>query len=260
MQNASLVVVGSGIKFLSHLTHEARIYIEQSEKVLYLVNDPAMKGWIRQTNECSLSLDFLYSKYPLRLDCYEAITEFILTTLRTQIHLCVVLYGHPGVFAQPGLDAVTQARAEGFYAKLLPGVSAEACLFADLLIDPGTYGCQSFEATDFLVYQRKFDPNSYLILWQSDVIGILDNPQTGVHKKGIEVLCNYLEETYDSNHELIVYEAAQYPCFDPIIQKCPLKNLIDVNLSRISTLCIPPIKKSKLNSATLKKLNIKVCS
>lgn len=152
MNKASLVVVGTGIKFLSHLTNEVKAYILQSDKVLYLVNDPAMKDWIRQNNPKSESLDPLYAKYPLRIDCYRAITDYILASLKENQHVCVVLYGHPSVFSQPGLNAVIQARKEGFYAKILPGISAEACLFADLLIDPGLHGCQSFEATDFLIH------------------------------------------------------------------------------------------------------------
>lgn len=35
---ASLILVGSGIKFISHLTTEAKAYIQHSSKVLYLVN------------------------------------------------------------------------------------------------------------------------------------------------------------------------------------------------------------------------------
>src|SRR3989338_5829580 len=112
MTKASLVVVGSGIKFISHLTHEARAYIEQSDKVLYLVNDPAMKEWIKKNNSHAESLDNLYTKYHLRNDCYSAITEYILKTLHNNQHVCVVLYGHPTVFSKPGLDAVLLAKQE----------------------------------------------------------------------------------------------------------------------------------------------------
>ena len=59
-----------------------------------------------------------------------------------------------------------QARAEGFNARMLPGISAEDCLFANLGADPGTHGCQSFEATSFLLRKPKFDTLTHLILWQ----------------------------------------------------------------------------------------------
>lgn len=90
MKNASLVVVGSGIKFLSHLTIESKAYIEQSDKVLYLVNEPAMKEWIQKINLHSESLDPFYTQYSLRSDCYRAITNHILQTLRKIQHVCVV--------------------------------------------------------------------------------------------------------------------------------------------------------------------------
>src|SRR2546429_6584747 len=48
-----------------------------------------------------------------------------------------------------------QAREEGFEAEMLPAVSAEDCLFADLGVDPGDEGCQSFEATSFLLFRSE---------------------------------------------------------------------------------------------------------
>jgi hypothetical protein len=89
------------------------------------------------------------------------------------LEVCVVFYGHPGVFVQPAHEAIRVARLEGFTARMLPGISAEDCLFADIEVDPGVYACQSFEATDFLVRKRKFDPRSPLVLWQIGSIGDL---------------------------------------------------------------------------------------
>jgi hypothetical protein len=38
---------------------------------------------------------------------------------------------------------------------MLPAVSAEDCLFADLGVDPGAAGCQSHEAADFLILDTR---------------------------------------------------------------------------------------------------------
>jgi hypothetical protein len=54
--------------------------------------------------------------------------------------LCVALYGHPGVFACVGHEAIERARAEGIDAQMLPGISAEDCLFAELGVDPAVGG------------------------------------------------------------------------------------------------------------------------
>lgn len=258
MKNASLVIVGTGIKFLSHITVETNAYLEQSDKVLFLVNDPAMKEWIMKINPNSQSLDFLYTKYPLRKDCYQAITEYILTELRKMQHLCVVLYGHPSVFAQPGLNAVKIAKKEGFTAHVLPGISAEDCLFADLLVDPGSRGCHSFETTDFLLYKRKFDPRSHLILWQVDIIGVLNNPQTHDNTQGATILVKYLSEFYPLDHTVTLYEAAQYPTFSPCLQHFPLEQLPQANFSRICTLYVPPLPEERYDINMLNELNLKL--
>jgi tetrapyrrole methylase family protein/MazG family protein len=256
--HASLTVVGCGIKFLSHITVETKAYIEQSDKVFYLVNDPAMKEWISAANKNTESLDFLYQKHYLRKDSYQAITQYILDELKKMQHLCVVLYGHPGVFAQPGLDAVRLAKEQGYDAKLLPGISAQDCLFSDLLIDPGSHGCHSFEASDFLLYKRKFDPTSHLILWQVDIIGVLNNPYSHDNKKGAELLTGYLNNFYDLNHEVILYEAAQYPSFNPIIQHSTLSELSNLNSSRICTLYLPPKKSNHYDITAAQELGMNI--
>ena len=256
MSKSSLVIVGSGIKFLSHLTTEAKTYIEQSDKVLYLVNNPAMKEWILKVNSSAESLDCFYKKYTLRIDSYQAITKYILETLRKPQHVCVVFYGHPCVYANPGLEAAQQAKQEGLYTKILPGISAEDCLFSDLMIDPGSCGCQSFEATDFLIHRKKIDVSCHIVLWQIDVIGIKNNPEKHNNENGAKLLINYLNEYYDLEHKVILYEAAQYPGFEPRIEQLSLKNLPKAKFTHISMLYIPPACKSKLDKEILKILNI----
>jgi tetrapyrrole methylase family protein/MazG family protein len=243
MKKASLTIIGCGIKFLSHLTTEAKNYIEQSEKLYYLVNDPLMKEWIVKTNPKAESLDFLYTKYILRINCYKAITDYILEFVRSGHQVCVVFYGHPTVFAKPGLDAVIQAKIEGYQAVALPGVSAEDCLFADLLINPGSYGCQSYEATYFLIHQCEFNVSSYLILWQIGTIGLLERPNPAGHNniKGARAITSFLMQKYPANHLVTIYEAAQYPSLKPIINKLELINLPTAQFSSL-LLAVPQIR------------------
>lgn len=258
MTQSSLVVVGVGIKFVSHLSVEAKTYISQSEKVLYLVNDPLMKDWIEQLNPNSESLDHLYTQYDLRVDCYNAITTYILEALPRYKNVCVVMYGHPTVFAQPALDAVKRAKGDGYYAKVLPAISAEDCLFADLLIDPGSCGCQSFEATDFLIHSRRFDTTSHLVLWQVGVIGALTHVKTPNDPNGITVLVNYLKEFYLPQHTVFIYEASQYPSFEPHIEEVTIEELPNAKLSRLTTLYVPPLDKAKCNEPMLNALKINI--
>ena len=258
MRNASLVVVGTGIKFLSHITVETSAYVKQSDKVLYLVNEPAIKQWIVNNHKCAESLEFLYAKYPLRKDCYDAIRDYILEILRKMQHVCVVFYGHPAVFSKPALEAVKVAKSEGFYAKILPGISAEDCLFADLLIDPGSSGCYSFEATDFLFYKRKFDVRGHLILWQVDVIGIFTNPLVCNDKKGVKLLVKYLCNYYPPNHTVFLYEAAQYPGMEFSVKSMNLIDLPAAVFSKISTLYVPPINDNSYDDDFIKAMALNI--
>lgn len=253
---ASLIVVGCGIKFFAHLTNEVIAYIKQSDIVLYLVNDPILKLWIQQQNQYTESLDELYFSCPNRADSYCLITDYVLEHLYQNKHICFVLYGHPSVYAKPGIDAVKKAKKEGYYAKILPAISAEACLFADLLIDPGSSGSQSFEASDFLIHQRQVDISSHLILWQINAIGILNHETTNNKKIGILLLLDYLIKYYKVTDKIIIYEAAQYPGFEPTIKHNQLKYLPDIQLSNLSTLYIPPTKIAACDQAILKALEL----
>lgn len=255
MKDRSLTIVGSGIKFLSQLTQEAIVYIKKSDRILYLVNDPALIVWIKNQNPNSESLHDLYFKFEKRIDSYNAITKYIIDSMEECNHLCVVVYGHPTIFSKPALDAVLFARQANINAKALPAVSAEDCLFADLLIDPGSVGCQSFEATDFLIRSRKFDSNSHLVLWQPDVIGV-ECHATESNQIGLQLLCEHLSKFYPINHEIVIYTAAQYPGMLPIINCVTLKDLANEKLSQLSTLYVKPLSKAELNQDYLKRLNV----
>lgn len=252
----SLIIVGFGIKFVSHLTVETKTYIEKADKVLYLVNNPAVKEWIKEHNTDSESLDALYQSYTLRPDSYRAISDYILENLKKGQHVCVVFYGHPAVFAQPGITAVTEARKAGYDARILPAISAEDCLFADLLVNPGSCGCQSFEATDFLIYLRPFSIHTHLILWQVGFIGAIDHPKAHDNTIGIKVLQDYLLKQYPADHPIILYEAAQYPTFEPRLERLALNELSNANINAITTLYLAPIDKVKPDQDMLAALKI----
>jgi uncharacterized protein YabN with tetrapyrrole methylase and pyrophosphatase domain len=238
--SVNLTIVGVGIKFFAHLTKEAEAYIRESTKLLYLVNEPASKEWLKRNNSSAESLDEIYQKFPQRKLNYIAITEYIIKCVEKFNDVCVVLYGHPCVFATPALEAVKQIKNNGGDAVILPGISAEDCLFADLLIDPGTSGCQSFEATDFLLYQRKFDTSSHLILWQIGVVGTLGLTNDFNNQLYLDVMTEYLKKFYPSKHQVTLYQAAQLPGLLPEIQTCEIEQLSALELTPLSTLYVPP--------------------
>jgi hypothetical protein len=245
-----LVIVGTGLRTVGHLTTEAIAWIRAANRVFYVVGDPVAEDMIATLNPRAESLQTLYSSATKRIDTYNQMVEHLLAPVREGHKTCGVFYGHPGVFVYPSHEAVTRARQEGFSAIMLPGVSSEDCLFADLGIDPATTGCSSYEATDYLFHMRPTDPASSMVLWQ---IGILGNdgynPQGVYETPLMPLLIGKLSRFYDLNHRVAVYEAAIHFGCQPRISWTPIGDLAVVELSAASTLYIPPAVVSHPDSA-----------
>jgi hypothetical protein len=239
-KKGSLIVVGSGIKSVGHITIEARGWIAEADIVLYLVADPATEIWIRHTNANCLDLSTYYDDAKARLDTYREITEEILRHVRQGLDVCAVFYGHPGVFARPSHEAIRIARAEGYRAAMLPAVSALDCLFADLGVDPAYPGCQMFEATDFLVCRRHINTACHVILWQVGFVGDPGHSSAGYDGHNLPILVEELQRLYGRDYEVVHYQAAQYPVCPPLIQRLALSALRPDMVSSASTLYIPP--------------------
>lgn len=251
---ATLTVVGTGLQ-LGHMTIETASIIQQAEKLFYLVTDPVTEEWIKMNNATAESLETFYSERKERLDTYIAMTDRILEPLAEGQSVCAVFYGHPGVFVFPSHAAIRRARAMGFKARMLPGVSAEDCLFSDLGVDPGVTGCQSFEATDFLVNTRDYDRHSHLVIWQIGVIGDVGYKREYDRSK-LKFLADRLARDYPRSHVVTIYEAARYVVCDPRIVQVELGELISAPISPISTLYVPPLGVKQADDAMIGTLGI----
>ena len=179
----------------------------------------------------------------------------MLSPLRAGRSVCAAFYGHPGIFVYPGQEAIRRARAEGFEARMLPGISAIDCLWCDLGIDPALAGCQIYHATDFVVQRRRPDTAATLILLQINVIGQpahLEQPDWS----RLPVLIEYLMEFYPADHEVIGYEASPYPIAKPIVERVTLAALASANLRPAMTLVVPPAVKAAADPTMVERLGL----
>jgi uncharacterized protein YabN with tetrapyrrole methylase and pyrophosphatase domain len=257
LERGSLTVVGTGIRLAGQVTRDAVVAMERAEKLLYLVAEPATEVWLKKRNPSAESLYGFYSLDMPRSWSYERMVEHILSFVRQGLQVCFALYGHPGVFVYPSHEAIRRAQREDFRAYMLPGISAEDCLFADLGVDPGLRGCQSFEATDFLVHTRRFDPTSCLVLWQIGVIGEPGATQrTEQVTQSLEILVEVLLESYGPDHEVVIYEAAQFPVCVPVKERLPLSELPRAAVSMLATLFVPPLQERPASEGMLRRLGM----
>jgi uncharacterized protein YabN with tetrapyrrole methylase and pyrophosphatase domain len=244
MAPGSLVVVGTGIRTVGQLTTEAIAWMRISDKLLYLVSDSIAVDLIMRLNpDGAESLEGFYAEGKPRQQTYDEMVEHILARVRDGHLTCVACYGHPGVFAYPTHEAIRRAKAEGIPARMLAGISAEDCMFADLGIDPGVHGCQSYEATDFLINRRQIDPTSSVILWQIGALGDPTFQRERYNLSALPLLVDRLCKIYPADHVVYLYEAAiLYGC-EPVIVHLPIRDLTTADLSPVTTVYIPPARR-----------------
>lgn len=251
-----LVVVGTGIKAIGHLTHDARAWIARADEVHYVAADAITTAEIHRLHPRAQSLARFYAVGRARHDTYEAMVQSLLVGVRAGRTVCAAFYGHPGVFVYPSHDAIRRARAEGLRAIMEPGVSAEDCLFADLGVDPAVVGCAQYEATDFLVYRRRPDPSAALILWQIGGVGDLAWNPGRTNADNLRVLVAELAPYYGDDHVGVVYEAPQLPVCAPRMEHVRLRDLPTVPLTTASTLFVPPRERRAADAAMVARLGL----
>lgn len=239
-RTGSLVCVGIGMTLGSHLTPLARDYIEKADVVFTGLSDGIIEMWIAGMNTNVRSLQPLYREGKSRMQTYREMVDTMLAEVRAGRRVCGAFYGHPGVFAWPTHKAIEIARAEGFQAHMEPGISAADCLYADLGFDPGKYGCQHYEASQFMLNRRRLDPAAYLILWQIGLAGDQSLARFSTGAAYRQVLVDVLSRDYPLDHEVILYQAATLPTFRPKIVRIPLRDLPNAAADMHFTMVVPP--------------------
>jgi len=251
----SLVCVGVGITLGSHLTPLARSWIESADVVFVAVSDAIVERWLEEMRPNVRSLQPLYAEGKPRQRTYREMVQAILEEVRAGRKVCVAFYGHPGVFAWTPHRAIAVARKEGYFAHMEPGISAEDCLYADLGIDPGKFGCQHYDASHLLYWKRRIDPSAYLILWQAGMIGNgIQGMRSGGEAACRTLLAERLARDYPPDHKVIVYRAATLPIHAPRIETITLRRLATARIEAPDTLVLPPARRAIPDERTLRRL------
>ncbi|MFT3728992.1 MAG: SAM-dependent methyltransferase [Terricaulis sp.] len=246
----SLIVVGTGMTLAAQLTPEARDAIRGADVVYVNVGYGWTEQWLGTLNANIVSLQPCYADRS-RAEAYDAMCDVVLKAVRAGKRVCAAFYGHPGVYVTPSHEALSRALAEGFEARMLPGISAEDCLIADLNVDPVHSGWQSYEATDFFLHNRQVDTSAALVLWQVGVFGDLSLRDFTPSRQRIRALAEALLVHYPPGHVATVYEAATLAVLTAKLQLIALAELHNATFSQQSTLYIPPLGAPRVDARRL---------
>lgn len=250
----SLACVGLGMMLGAHLAPRARRTIETAEVVFVHASDAIVEQWVARMHPDVRSLQPHYAPGRPRREVYRSMVATILAEVRAGRRVCGAFYGHPGVFAEVPHRALAAARAEGHAVHMEPAVSAADCLYADLGIDPGSSGCQHYEATQFLLGARRVDTAAWLVLWQAAVVGDLGLARVRTGPAHRALLAEVLGRDYPPTHPLIVYRAATLPFGGPRVQRARLGELPGLAIELPDTVVLPPAQPLRSDPSILARL------
>jgi hypothetical protein len=240
-RRGSFVAVGIGVGGLGQTTMEAVERIKRADKVFHCIVDPAMELWLQEANPSAQSLKPLYGEGKDRGETYSEMVSAIVGAVRAGHSTCAAFYGHPGIFVEATHRAIAQLRREGYPARMLPAVSSDGCLYADLLVNPGEHGMQSYEASFFLYRRPPFNPAAGLLLWQIGVLGETDwTAKARWHPERIADMAKYLRRWYPADHRITLYYASIFPTEPATVRRFRLGDLPRRRVYPMELLYVPP--------------------
>jgi hypothetical protein len=254
--DADLTILGTGIVFGAHTSVEAIRAIEEADHVLHLLSDPEARASIARLNASVEDLADELLKPGSRRVAHDRMVDRVLRAVRSGRRTVLAVYGHPTVLAYPTRAAATRAAAEGYQIVTMPGISAEAALYADLNLDPGECGMLSIEATDFLVFGIVPPPSAGLLLWQ---VGLVGNISTGLghpSSAGRGLLADRLAELYGASHRVVIYQASRARSGRAAVEIAPVRALMDTEVSVLSTIFVPPARVQPADPSVLERLGL----
>lgn len=244
----SFTCVGTGISLGAHLTKEVELTLIKAEQVFVLVTDPVYEAWLATMCKKVVSLQSYYQEGKSRRITYQEMSTMFIELAKSGQDVVVAFYGHPGVFVTPSHKAIKALKALNIPAKMLPGISAADCLFADLSINPGAVGCQHFEAQQWLTYKHKTNTSAYMVLWQVMMAGDITLTQQKHSADKLSPLLDKLTEHYPDTHNVTIYEASRHAATKNRQDVIELWKLPQTELTQFSTLVIPPVKNLEVDT------------
>jgi Tetrapyrrole (Corrin/Porphyrin) Methylases len=222
-----LVIVGTGITAVSQMTLETIGYIQRADIVFYHATNGVTATQIRELNANAVDLYEYYGEGKKRRITYVEMAELMLREVRRGSTVVGVFHGHPGYFVRPARRALAIASLEGYETALLAAVSAPDCMFSDLRVDPGVFGCQILMASRLLQEDAIVATTGHVVFLQVAAVGDSGFSFSGYKNATLAPFFEKLIELYGEHQEAVYYTAAIFPGFEPVIMVYKLLDFRD---------------------------------
>lgn len=251
---ADLFVVGLGITNVDQVTRETERVLSACREVLYVDTGVATGPWLATL--CDRVTDLYgesYAEGGARLDAYHHMAARTVEAALDHAPVAFAMQGHPLVYAYAPFLIRDMARALDLEVRVLPGITAMDCLFADLWLDPSVRGLQMYEATDLLLRARPLQPDVPALIWQ------VGNLETRLHTQRVSTaerfdrFAEHLLRFYPPGHPVTAYFAPPHPLMEPSAITFDLQDIGDhaADLHAGVTLYLPPASERPVRDADL---------
>lgn len=240
---ADITVVGLGISCTEHLTPEGDRAIRAANEVLFVDTGVATRAFLEQ--RCPRVTDLYREGYVEgrdRVHTYHHMAARVVRAAQEHGPVVFAVQGHPTVFCYPPFLVREAAGLLGLSVVVQPGISSLACLFSELMVDPGPLGIQMYEATDVLLRRRPLQPDVPLVLWQ---VGTLESRIHSGRASGPERFVRFrdhLLKFYPPTHVATAFYASPHPLAPSRKHAFALGQMLDhaAELDGGVTLYVPP--------------------
>jgi uncharacterized protein YabN with tetrapyrrole methylase and pyrophosphatase domain len=189
-------------------------------------------------------LTVYYAEDKHREQTYREMASRVIDSALKKRPVAFAVYGHPTIYAYPPFLVREMAAQLGLKVKILPGISAMDCLFADLAIDPSVNGIQMFEATDILLRRHQLNSSAATLVWQIGSVCTALYSTTVSTPSRFFGFRDYLLSFYPGDHKVYSYFANPHPMLKAEIHEFTVEELPEFAeiLHAAVTLYIPPAK------------------
>jgi hypothetical protein len=199
------------------MTLETIGYIQRADVVFYHVTNGPAATHVRKLNPNAVDLYEYYGEGKRRRATYVEMAELMLREVRRGFAVVGVFHGHPGYFVSPARRALAIASLEGYETAMLPGVSAPDCMFSDLRVDPGVFGCQILMASRVFQADAVIAHTGHVVFLQVGAVGDSGFSFSGYKNATLPAFFEKLVEIYGEHQDSVYYMASIFPGFEPFI-------------------------------------------